>query len=139
MLARHKNLYADLADYSSIMHRPNTTDQRDDLAIMQKVEKLLDADATGLARRKLMYGTDWVMLSISLDVGTYYPSMRDAMSADLSLSPQTFVGDNAARFLGLSELSDHAVTPQTRTRLETFYVKHGLDRALLAAWDTAAI
>jgi predicted TIM-barrel fold metal-dependent hydrolase len=134
LLACYPNVYSDLADYTSIMERPGAGDAGEDRVILPVVEGFLDKPRHALARQKLMYGTDWIMLSIAVDVGTYYSSMRDRMSAALQIDPQALVGGNAARFLGLAKSG--GAKPKTRVRLEGFYERHGLDPSSLARWDS---
>jgi hypothetical protein len=134
MLAQStKNLYADVSDYSSIMHRPGTSDSADDRKVSGAVKALLQQHPG--AGKRIMYGSDWIMLSKDLPAELYYPSMRDRLPQTWGLDAPTFFGAGAARFLGLSKLKGQP-TPKTRARLETFYDKNGLDKSVLALWDT---
>jgi predicted TIM-barrel fold metal-dependent hydrolase len=133
MLARYPNLYADVSDYEAIMHRPGTRDEEIDSKVLPAVARFLDADGTGAARKKLMYGTDWVMLSRQMDVSTYYESMRTGLPSELRIDQKGFVGAHAARFLGIAMAG--GTMPKTRQRLERFYQSNGLDKALLKRWD----
>jgi len=127
------NLYADISDYSSIMHRPTTSDASDDKAVTAAVAGYLSQYPA--AKNKLMYGSDWVMLSKDMPAELYYPSMRQSLPAAWGIDAPGFLGGNAARFMGLSKIKGQPV-PKTRLRLEAFYQKHGLDKSLLALWDT---
>ena len=132
MIASQNNLYADISDYSSIMHRPTTSDEADDKAVSSAVTAYLRQYPA--AKNKLMYGSDWVMLSKDLPAERYYPSMRERLPAAWGLDAAGFLGANAARFMGLSKIKGQPVG-KTRLRLEAFYQQHGLDRSLLALWD----
>jgi predicted TIM-barrel fold metal-dependent hydrolase len=127
------NLYADISDYASILHRPATSDAADDKAVSSAVTGFLRQYPA--AKSKLMYGSDWVMLSKDLGAERYYPSMRDRLPAEWGLDAPAYLGANAARFIGLSK-SKGRPPGKTRLRLEAFYRKHGLDKSLLALWDT---
>lgn len=131
---QYPNLYADLSDYESIMHRAGTDDEKTDLKVLPQVSAFLDQDKSGVARTKLMYGTDWVMLSRDGDVGEYYPCMRTRLPSSLKINPAGFVGANAARFLGISMKNGKMLQP--RQRLEWFYKRHGLNKVLLQRWDS---
>jgi hypothetical protein len=100
---------------------------------MPAVSAFLDRDTTGRARTRLMYGTDWVMLSRVGEVEEYYPSMRNRLPSSLRIDPAGFVGANAAQFLGISKKG--GVTLKPRERLEHFYAQHNLDITLLQRWD----
>ena len=126
------NLYADISDYSSIMHRPGTSDASDDKAVTSAVVGFLGQHPA--AKSKLMYGSDWVMLSKDLGAELYYPSMRDRVPTGWGLDAPGFLGGNAARFIGLAKIKGQPVA-KTRLRLEAFYDKHGLDKRLLGLWD----
>jgi hypothetical protein len=134
MLAQStQNLYADVSDYSSIMHRPGTSDNADDRKVSGAVKTFLQQDPS--AGKRIMYGSDWVMLSKDLPSKLYYPSMRDRLPQTWGLDAPAFFGAGAARFLGLSKLTGQPA-PKTRVRLEAFYQEHGLDKSVLALWDT---
>ena len=126
------NLYADISDYSSIMHRPGTSDASDDKAVTSALVGYLSQHPA--AKNRLMYGSDWVMLSKDLGAELYYPSMRERVPAAWGLDAPGFLGGNAARFMGLSKIKGQPV-PKTRLRLDAFYHKHRLDESLLALWD----
>jgi hypothetical protein len=61
--------------------------------------------------------------------------MRDRLPQTWGLDAPAFFGAGAARFLGLSKLTGQPA-PKTRVRLEAFYQEHGLDKSVLALWDT---
>jgi predicted TIM-barrel fold metal-dependent hydrolase len=128
------NLYSDVSDYSSIMHRLGTSDAADDKAVSIAVAGFLRQNPA--AKNKLMYGTDWVMLSKDMPAERYYPSMRERLPAAWDIDAAGFLGGNAARFLGLSK-TEGQPPAKTRVRLEAFYQKHGLDKSLLTIWDAS--
>jgi len=128
----NNNLYADISDYASIMHRPATSDAADDKAVSSAVAGYLRQYPA--AKNKLMYGSDWVMLAKDLGAERYYPSMRDRLPVAWGLDAAAYLGANAARFMGLSKIKGQPAG-KARMRLEAFYQKHGLDKSLLALWD----
>jgi predicted TIM-barrel fold metal-dependent hydrolase len=130
--SQDNNLYADVADYASIMHRPLTSDAADDKAVASAVAGFLRQYPA--SKNKLLYGSDWVMLSKDLGAELYYPSMRERLPAAWGLDAAAYLGANAARFMGLSKIKGQPAG-KTRMRLEAFYQKHGLDKSLLALWD----
>jgi predicted TIM-barrel fold metal-dependent hydrolase len=130
--SQQNNLYADISDYASIMHRPTTSDEAEDKAVSSAVAGYLRQYPA--AKNKLMYGSDWVMLSKDLPAELYYPSMRERLPGAWGIDAPGFFGVNAARFMGLSKIKGQPVA-KTRLRLEAFYQKHGLNKSLLALWD----
>ena len=131
LTAQYENVYTDIADYSTIYDK----DPADNDHILGVLKSYLDQHPG--AREKLMYGTDWEMLSLTLGAESYYPKMRELISAHLGLdSRQTegFFGANAARMAGIST-SKGGTPPQTRVRLERFYDTAGLDKAILGLFD----
>jgi len=130
--SQDNNLYADVADYASIMHRPLTSDTADDKAVSSAVAGFLRQYPA--SKNKLLYGSDWVMLSKDLGAELYYPGMRERLPAAWGLDAAAYLGANAARFMGLAKIKGQPAG-KTRLRLEAFYQKHGLDKSLLALWD----
>lgn len=80
-----------------------------------------------------LYGSDWIMLGRE----TGYPDYIKTMSAVLKefginrVGEQKFFMGNAVNYLGLHK------NEKTRTRLETYYRKHGLDVSRLEIFDRA--
>jgi predicted TIM-barrel fold metal-dependent hydrolase len=122
------NLYGDVADYDRILERSNNDDEQAlDVRTLDRLRDLLTAQPA--ARAKLMYGTDWVMLARCGAAENYYPSMKQRIPERLNLNTSEmrgFLGFNAARFLGLA-VDSAGRKPATRTRLEEFRRKQGLD------------
>jgi predicted TIM-barrel fold metal-dependent hydrolase len=135
LIERYPNVYADVADYDAVIRR--TVDDTDkDQRIAELLGRLLARPGNPFARDRLMYGTDWVMLSKSLGTRGYYRAMRDVFTQNLGLSAaqrRGFMGGNAARYLGIS--LERGQKPKTRQRLEQFYRNRGLDDSRLKLWD----
>lgn len=130
LIAKYENAYADISDFSSIYDQ----DQASDTYILQRVKEFLDQAPN--SRNKIMYGTDWEMLSITLGAEAYYPQMRKLIALELDLNAQQtsgFFGANAAKLVGLS--AKNGDKPKTRQRLEAFYDEHRLDKSVLALFD----
>lgn len=126
--------YADVSDYSLVLERDGSEAAEDEV-VLDRLNELLDRAPD--ARRKLMYGTDWVMLARTLGVQEYYPHMKSIVPARLHLSDSEtrgFLGINAAHYLGLAVSNGN--TPMTRQRLERFYDVHGLNKELLRQFDS---
>jgi hypothetical protein len=116
----YPNLYADLADYSDVL-------------LCQKLDfppsepEPLGGDASTLvalarlvaknppARRRIMYGTDYMFLIQSPRTENYVASMRDCLAPGLGMEKTDLMGGNAARFLGLNNPASG-----TRQRLDKF-------------------
>lgn len=129
---------ADFADYSTMVE-PGADNQQAFTETMTAVKGWLDPATHKLARSRLMYGTDWSMLSqIHPNDTSYYLAMKSQIPQQLGFTQAEsdgFLGANAARLLGVS--IQGGVKPQTRQRLEAFYKAHNLDPANLALWDPA--
>lgn len=134
----YPSVYGDLADYEVVAHRTKQ-DANEDQRTMTAIGALLARPGNLGASDRLMYGTDWVMLSRSLAAKSFYPAMRDALPGRLEMTPaqrRGFLGGNAARFLGVA--ASRGSKPKTRLRLEEFYARRRLDPARLALWDDIA-
>jgi predicted TIM-barrel fold metal-dependent hydrolase len=131
---RYPNLYADVADYDAVIEYPTDQIERNG-KVMEQLKRALPQGAAG--RRKILYGSDWVMLSRAAYTDRYYPQMKRSIMARLDLTKSEndgFLGGNAARFLGLARSAE--LVPKTRQRLEAFYNAHGLDPQRLRHFDT---
>jgi predicted TIM-barrel fold metal-dependent hydrolase len=72
---------------------------------------------------RLMYGSDWMMLATQADYEDYLDLFRKGiagMKTVTSAQLSAILGENARTFLGLQP------GDKPRTRLEQFYVKHGV-------------
>ena len=137
MLMKYPNLYADAADDSDIVERTAGAG-KDDQEELSQLARLLDGSAVGLPpRKKLMYGTDWVMLSRSLGIEAYLADMRDRFAGKLVIDPADFLGLNASRFLGLNLARPSDKNKQSATqRLEDFYAANGRSGDFLKRWQS---
>jgi len=115
----YTNAYGDIAYFEDILGRANTVS-----ALGRRLSTLLSSSAP--AARKLMYGSDWVMLAIEAHSEEYFARFAKLLSTPL-FKPEwvpEILSTNAQDFLGL-----HSGQP-SRSRLEKFYK----DRAVDAAW-----
>jgi hypothetical protein len=137
-MVSQKNVYADVSDHDAVVEG-NALQIEDEANVIGNLNRILSAGDPGrIALGKLMYGTDWVMLSRSEGLGAYYPNMKARFTDGLHMSDgeaRGFLGGNAARFLGLIPSSRAVAIPKTRTRLEAFYKANSLDNSVLANWD----
>jgi predicted TIM-barrel fold metal-dependent hydrolase len=135
LVRTYPNVYADVADDSDILEQ-NCGSKCDGEREINELQLLLDKaaqlDRPFDPRKKLMYGTDWVLLSRSIDTADYYAGMRDHFATPLKIDCADFFGMNAARFLGLDRPSNaHLGTTQ---RLEDFYTAQGLPIDFFTRW-----
>lgn len=138
LMVSQKNVYADVSDHDAVVEG-NAAQIEDEANVIGNLNRILSAGDPGrIALGKLMYGTDWVMLSRSEGLGAYYPNMKARFTHGLHMSDgeaRGFLGGNAARFLGLIPSSGAVAIPKTRARLEAFYKANSLDNSVLASWD----
>lgn len=138
MMKTYPTLYADLSDYDAVVER--TAEQKAmNEAVLSALNTVLDSQG-GPARSRLMYGTDWVMLSRAPGAEGYYEGMRTGLTGRLAMDAvQTagFMGMNAARFLGIA--LETGGKPRSRQRLEAFHARHGgVPASFWTRWDGAA-
>lgn len=91
--------------------------------------QLLAAKFSDAARTRLLFGTDWLFVSLAAGNENYLKGLDDLLKAarfNATERRAVFHG-NAVRFFGL------APGEPGRVRLERFYAAHGLDKARLAA------
>jgi hypothetical protein len=112
--------YADSAYFADILTQPQL--------LRDKLQALFDATANkgsaSLANR-LMYGTDWEMITIEGGVTDRYLDRFETMFSTLDPSGalgNRFFGINAATFLGLQA----GIAPNNRARLNAFYSARGI-------------
>lgn len=118
-------LFADLAYYSSVMNV--APDVRKTFAKHIQSYRLSDPPM-----EHIVFGTDWIMLGNLPKVETYDTQIRDFLEKDCGVTGEALdnvMWRNAVRFLGLNPGA------ASRTRLEAFYAKHGVDAARLKAFD----
>jgi hypothetical protein len=116
MMGTYSNLYTDVAYFTQVLGlTPDESTQAS--RIFANLQAL--AGQAPLASQ-LMYGSDWVALDVEPDNASYYGKMRQDYVAAFGLPPlANFLGQNAARFLGLQ------VGQATRRRLARFYRENG--------------
>lgn len=110
------NIYVDISYHDAVLEGDTRT------RYAASLKKILTG-ATSAMRRKLCYGSDWVMLARQPGNEFYRDRMEDVMAKDIGLSPQEtadVMGHNALRFLGLTG------SLQGANRLEEFYQKNKL-------------
>ncbi len=107
MMEEYSNLYADLA-YDGTPSQVQHSEMVDVLLELLKEHPV--------ARRRLMYGTDWFMLLHVKDSAQYYERYDSKLTNELigSETRRNFFGRTATRFLGLAD-------ERTRERLVAYY------------------
>lgn len=138
MMKSHPTLYADLSDFDAVAER--TAEQKAaNATVLRKLREILDR-VGGPARSRLMYGTDWVLLSKAPGAEDYYEGMRTGLTGRLGMTAtQTagFMGMNAARFLGIA--LENGGKPKSRQRLEASHARPGgVPATFWSRWDNAA-
>lgn len=143
MMDAYPHVYADLSHYAEIL-LDNFTGSgqhcREAAEALDPLRKGFLARPAGDRRvNRLLYGSDWSMLSKEFYYGDYlrvaanmYRRKIYGMGRGAEKNAQGFLSGNAVRFMGLGK------GEKTRTRLEAWYAKHGLDPAPLARFDAAA-
>lgn len=138
MMATYPNLYADLSDYDAVAER-TPAQKTTNATVLAALNGILDSQG-GPARSRLMYGTDWVMLSKAPGNEAYYEGMRTGLTGRLGMTEVQaagFMGMNAARFLGIA--LENGSKPRSRQRLEAFHARHGgVPASFWTRWDGAA-
>jgi hypothetical protein len=108
-----ENTYGDASYFEDVIDQTNRN------ALVKRMRALY---ATGdLARRRIIYGSDWEMLAIESGSDLYYKHFETAMQqleSDFPGLTRQFFIENASRYLGLG--------PQgaSRKRIETFLARH---------------
>jgi predicted TIM-barrel fold metal-dependent hydrolase len=130
---KYPNLYADVGDDTAVLE--NT---REDAGLEKRITDRLAGylHDNQRARGRLMFGTDWTLAGRELNMHRYYEYMKTRFCDGLNLSDserEGVLGYNAASFLGLASVAGNK--PKARLRLEAFYADHGLDPAVLQAFD----
>lgn len=99
----------------------------EDPKVIAKKRLLLRQTFPSNLRDRLLFGTDWLFISLARGNDEFITGMDDHLEkAGFSFAERRAVfRDNALRFLGLQRGRPGAA------RLERFYVDHGLDRARL--------
>lgn len=140
LMDSYANVYADLSHYPELlMDNYIGTGQhcREGAEALEAIRKGFLGEQTGSARvGRLLYGSDWSMLSKEYYYGDYlrvvahmYRRKIYGVGRGAEGNARAFLSGNAIRFLGLRR-GDKA-----RARLEAWYERHGLDPAPLARFD----
>lgn len=120
------NLYADIAYLSEALPTTDAATRRQVAANIGRFARKYDTK-----KRRLLYGSDWIMLGRESDHSRYFTEVQNLM-AQAGFSPadwQNITRENAIAFLGLSPGS------ATRARLERWYQRNNLDASRLAVFD----
>ena len=123
---------ADLADMAEVLER-NGDEQQIVARELAQMKTWLETPWGAQARKRLLYGSDWLMLAREPGNKRYYDRMRISIPSALKIDPADYLGLNAARQFGIAEIG--GVRSKTRLRLETFYRDNNLDRSILSSWD----
>ncbi len=136
MMDTHEHVYADLSHYAEMV-LDNFTGSgqhcREAAEILDPLRKGFLARPAGDRRvRRLLYGSDWSMLSKQYYYGDYlrvvahmYRRKIYGVGRGAEKNAQAFLSGNAVRFLGLGKGA------KTRARLEAWYARHALDGSVL--------
>ncbi len=142
LMDTHPNVYTDLAHYPEML-MDNFTGAgqhcREASQVLTAIRKGFLAGEPGVTRaRRMLYGSDWSMLSKEYYYADYLPVLAHmyrrkiySVGAGAEKNARAFLSGNAARFLGLRQ-GDKA-----RARLKAWYSKHNLDPALLKRFDVS--
>jgi len=140
MMDARPNVYADLSYYSEMV-LDNFTGSgqhcREAAGVLEPIRKNFLKRPAGDARvKRLLYGSDWSMLSKEYYYGDYlsvvahmYRRKIYGMSGGAKKNARAFLSGNAIRFLGLRK------GERARTRLDEWYAGHGLNARLLERFD----
>lgn len=142
LMDSYPNVYTDLSHYPEmLMDNFIGTGQhcREAAETLEGIRKGFLSGRTGSGRvQRILYGSDWSMLSKEYYYADYLPVMahmyrRKIYGVGLGAqdNARQFLSGNAIRFLGLKP-GDKA-----RARLEAWYSRHNLDPALLSRFDQA--
>jgi hypothetical protein len=140
MMDSYDHVYADLSHYAEmVLDSYSGTGQRcrEAAAILDALRRGFLARPAGDARvRRLLYGSDWSMLSKEFYYADYlrvaaqmYRRKIYGVGRGAEKNAQDFLCGNAVRFLGLRQ------GERVRARLEAWYARHGLDESLLERFD----
>lgn len=140
LMDSYPNVYTDLSHYPEmLMDNFIGTGQhcREGAEALEAIRKGFLGGATGGTRvQRILYGSDWSMLSKEFYYGDYLPVVAHmyrrkiyGMGGGAQANARAFLSGNAMRFLGLRQ-GDKA-----RARLEAWYSKHNLDPGVLTRFD----
>jgi len=140
LMDNYASVYTDLSHYPEmLMDNFIGTGQhcREAAETLETIRKeFLAGEAGGKRVRRMLYGSDWSMLSKEFYYSDYMPVVAHmyrrkiyGMGEGAEANAQAFLSGNAVRFLGLRP-GDKA-----RSRLDTWYSRHNLDPAALSRFD----
>ena len=140
LMDAYPNVYTDLSHYPEmLMDNFIGTGQhcREAAETLEGIRKEFLSGETGGERvRRILYGSDWSMLSKEFYYGDYMPVVAQmyrrkiyGMGEGAEGNARAFLSGNAIRFLGLQP-GDKA-----RSRLDTWYSRNNLDPAALSRFD----
>jgi predicted TIM-barrel fold metal-dependent hydrolase len=140
LMDAYPNVYTDLAHYPELLMDNYTGSGQhcfEASQILTPIRTGFLAGEPGVTRaRRMLYGSDWSMLSKEYYYADYLPVLAHmyrrkiySVGAGAEKNAQGFLSGNAARFMGLRQ-GDKA-----RARLEAWYSKHNLDPGLLRRFD----
>lgn len=140
LMDAYPNVYTDLSHYPELlMDNYIGTGQHclEAAEALEGIRKEFLQGGQGTKRaRRMLYGSDWSMLSKEYYYGDYLPVVAHMYRRKIHgvgegaiANARAFLSRNAVRFLGLRR-GDKA-----RARLEAWYERHGLDAAVLTRFD----
>ena len=130
-MGRGENVYADLAYFTDAIRQPDKL-----LANLRRLLRATSQKGSAALAQRLMYGSDWEMITVEGHSSERYLKNFEDMFAKLDTEPtlgaqgrlsDRFFGQNAAEFLGLHK--DDA----NRNCMEAYYVKSGVGSSPLLA------
>ena len=142
LMDTYPNVYSDLSHYPEmLMDNYTGTGQhcREAAETLEPIRKGFLGGAAGARRvKRMLYGSDWSMLSKEYYYADYLPVVAHmyrrkiyGIGKGAKASARAFLAGNSVSFLGLRP-GDKA-----RARLEAWYAGHGLDAGLLKRFDVA--
>lgn len=136
----YPNVYADLSHYPEmLLDNYIGTGQhcREAAEVLETIKREFLGGESGAKRaQRLLYGSDWSMLSKEYYYGDYLPVVAQmyrrkiyGVGSGAEANARAFLSGNAVRFLGLRK------GEKARARLEDWYGRHNLDPDVLARFD----
>ncbi|MHA1164537.1 MAG: amidohydrolase family protein [Alphaproteobacteria bacterium] len=137
----YENVYTDLSHYPEML-MDNFTGAgqhcREAAQMLAPIRKVfLPGEAGEKRARRILYGSDWSLLSKEYYYADYLPVVAHmyrrkiyGVGEGAEMNARAFLSHNAIEFLGL-RMGDKA-----RARFEAWYARHGLDPAPLKRFDT---
>jgi predicted TIM-barrel fold metal-dependent hydrolase len=118
LMTKYKYVFADVSHYTDIK---NVNDQK----ILMKWLNDPFFRTYPKAKKRIMFGTDWIMLARTEAAEEFFTNFSEAYNAKFTDDDTAdFLGGNAADFLGLRSGGKGG---KNRDRLEEFYKKHNIN------------